>query len=107
MASDVPCRVCKVAKKAKTKSGKPLSGMCRSCWNSYYSDRYHRVRLGVLGEECEVCSTSESLVLDHDHAGDGRTVRGTLCRTCNMGLGMFKDDPERLQAAAQYLLAKG
>lgn len=54
------------------------SGVCESC-----------------GDECELPHT------DHDHA-TGR-ARGYLCQPCNLGLGNFKDDPERMLKAIAYL----
>lgn len=60
--------------------------------------------LEAQGGMCAVCvqplSISKSHV-DHDHGTGG--VRGILCFNCNGGLGQFKDDPERLRRAAQYL----
>lgn len=58
---------------------------------------------------CAICRVHESVGggkggkfdVDHDH--DTGLVRGMLCRNCNTGLGRFKDDPEQLRAALNYL----
>lgn len=51
---------------------------------------------------CHICfATDKPLHLDHCHVtGD---LRGYLCADCNLGLGRFKDDPDRLRRAIQYL----
>jgi hypothetical protein len=54
---------------------------------------------------CAVCGHQKpKLYLDHSHQHGG--ARGWLCGNCNVGLGMFKDDPKRLRAAADYLEGK-
>lgn len=50
---------------------------------------------------CAICKSEEKLNVDHCHTMGH--VRGLLCSFCNKGLGMFRDDPERLRAAAIYL----
>ncbi len=54
-------------------------------------------------KECVICGAEEQLVVDHDHA-TGK-IRGMLCNHCNRGLGHFRDDPQLLEFAAQYLYA--
>jgi hypothetical protein len=51
---------------------------------------------------CAVCRNHATrLRIDHRHA-DG-SVRGLLCNECNLGLGLFRDDPLILRRAAAYL----
>lgn len=52
---------------------------------------------------CNICGSwrGEDLRVDHDH--DTGKVRSLLCEQCNSGLGMFKEDPERLRKAIEYL----
>ncbi|AHX12704.1 hypothetical protein CH75_04775 [Dyella jiangningensis] len=58
---------------------------------------------------CAICDASllengekkSSAHLDHDHS-TGK-ARGWLCRTCNIGLGMFKDRTDLLSRAISYL----
>lgn len=45
--------------------------------------------------------SSNGLCIDHDHK-TGK-VRGLLCDTCNRGIGLLKDAPHVLRAAADYL----
>jgi hypothetical protein len=51
---------------------------------------------------CAICSTQ--LIKPHiDHCHIEGHVRGLLCHLCNIGLGMFRDNPALLEAAIVYL----
>ena len=50
---------------------------------------------------CVLCSSVENLCYDHCH--DSMKFRGVLCRKCNTALGLFKDNPELLRKAADYV----
>jgi hypothetical protein len=52
---------------------------------------------------CAICGDKVKLCSDHTHA-DPPVPRELLCRTCNSGLGMFRDNPRLLVIAAQYLV---
>lgn len=61
--------------------------------------------LASQGDRCAICKTEaprgHGWHVDHCHR-TGNT-RGVLCHSCNVGLGHFGDDPDRLRAAASYL----
>jgi hypothetical protein len=55
---------------------------------------------------CAICGVSHleltrGLFVDHDH--QTKKVRGLLCGNCNLALGAFKDSPEILNDAVNYL----
>lgn len=61
--------------------------------------------------KCAICNripsgeghTNNRLHVDHDHTSG--VVRGLLCRDCNLGLGHFGENIDRLLGAVAYLKA--
>jgi hypothetical protein len=51
-------------------------------------------------EVCDICP-APAQVVDHDHVTGA--VRGVLCKSCNYGLGNFRDDPALFVSAITYL----
>jgi hypothetical protein len=64
-------------------------------------------KLEAQGNVCEICGKPDEvegrrMAIDHCH--DTGQVRGLLCGNCNRGLGNFKDSPDMLQKALDYLV---
>lgn len=80
------CRACARVKNVRKKYGLTID-QAKDMWAS----------------PCGICGFFEAgeMVIDHCHGSGG--VRGTLCHPCNVSIGHFKDDPELLEKAAQYL----
>lgn len=85
-------------------------------FNRATAERFKLKRYGMSQEQyqsmhdaqgglCAICGGPDTrrLSIDHDHeSGD---LRGLLCRKCNLGIGCFEDNPEKLQRAIGYLAA--
>lgn len=107
-----------------TRSGRHC--YCRACHNAQTraskigqggSRKYHLKRrygitldefdalLAKQGSLCPICLKRPAAHVDHDHR-TGK-VRGILCEMCNGGLGQFRDDPETIERAIEYLERHG
>jgi len=68
----------------------------------------YQVLLIKQDNSCAICRRSfdhmpkQHIHIDHDHGS--KRVRGILCHYCNLGIGNFKDDPQLLIKASEYLL---
>lgn len=67
---------------------------------------YAKILVGQ-GGVCAICKgnqTDRYKNLSVDHCHETGAVRGLLCSKCNLALGGFKDSPELLDRAKDYLL---
>lgn len=84
-----------------------------SCKNSAGAERRaaremspeeYQYRLAEQGGVCALCKRPDDrLNLARDHCHKTGAWRGLLCGRCNKALGLFRDDPELLRAAAEYV----
>jgi hypothetical protein len=70
-------------------------------------DDYQNLLVGQNGL-CAICkqppNPGKHLAVDHDHT-TGK-IRGLLCNSCNLALGMLKDNKDTIQSALDYLGSK-
>jgi hypothetical protein len=56
----------------------------------------------MLLQECMICGIDRDIVVDHCHKTN--TVRGPLCRKCNLALGHANDDSSLLIKMSEYVI---
>ena len=52
---------------------------------------------------CAICNQKSEKNLSVDHCHTTGKIRGLLCQNCNVGLGYFNDDKNRMKLAMRYL----
>ena len=93
--------------------------LCNNCISKNKKQKENKnliFRYGITSEEknkriahqnnaCAICKNLFVGVLDThvDHCHTNNTIRGILCRACNIGLGKFNDSPIILQRAIHYI----
>jgi hypothetical protein len=122
------CRPCHAAyarllRANKSPQQKARARLVDSAWRNGVTAEQLLALVDAQSGLCAICKSnlngdSRRWHIDHDHkcctgtSGDhrgprqrscGKCIRGILCGNCNVGLGMFRDDPEILRAALRYL----
>jgi hypothetical protein len=77
-------------------------------YRTYYARKKFGLTLAEFDEmqsrPCEICGiTGKKIRMCVDHCHVTGKVRDTLCTRCNVGIGMFQDDMQRVQSAVKYL----
>jgi len=57
--------------------------------------------LVTMPSACEICGSTEKLHIDHDH--DTGKYRGILCHHCNVGIGMFDENINKMEKGIKYI----
>lgn len=72
-------------------------GLTQEAWDILFTSQ---------GNRCAICKSDKpgsARGWHTDHCHETNNVRGILCRSCNTGLGKFKDDHKLLEYAIDYL----
>ena len=70
----------------------------------------YKAKLAEQNGVCAICEqlpipdrTGRAYILSVDHDHSNNMIRGLLCKNCNPALGFFKDNPDYLRKAADYI----
>ena len=112
------CKSCFSARYRASFAADPSKYRARQLWCNFRItlEQYDKI-LADQGGVCAVCRreppSARNFSVDHNHTccpgkkSCGKCNRGLLCSNCNMGIGLFADDPVRLMRAINYLGGDG
>lgn len=97
--NDGKCTIC-----GKERENKKIS-WCKKCKKDKLRMKKYNITKKELDEllkkKCYICNSKKDLCIDHCHKT--KLVRGVLCRFCNMGIGLLKDNIKYLEKGIVYL----
>lgn len=88
------------------------AGFCNKHYQWHYAYSLSVEDINALSTTCEICGSNVKILVDHDHSccpnnrSCGKCVRGVLCFTCNVAIGMLGDSVESLEKVLSYLKRK-
>ena len=109
-----PCSACHLdfprehyQSRATRQQPNKISSRCRTCTGQAKRAAKYDLSLEMMQEllapgVCDICLLPcTALEVDHNH--NTGVVRGVLCGPCNTGLALFRDQPDVLRRAAEYI----
>ena len=68
-------------------------------------EEQYNLLLLETGGHCPICKLpfDKGNWASLDHCHKTKKIRGIICRKCNLGLGNFKEDPETVARALEWL----
>jgi hypothetical protein len=75
----------------------------RLAWNYGIDQAWIDKKIKEQNGRCAICLQPFIETPHVDHCHETKKLRGLLCRTCNAGIGLLKDQFEIVERAAQYL----
>ena len=88
------CKECRALPRERAKDRHRKTGTSKELFNAL---------LIVQGSRCAICTGPVDNSAAADHCHDTKAPRGILCRACNLGMGLMKDDLGNLIRAVAYL----
>lgn len=83
----------------RKKNAKLKYGLTLEQYDAFKAERFQK-----YGGKCEICRVRDQWALDHCHTTG--TIRGMLCRMCNVALGSVNDNVDILHNMIDYLSSR-
>jgi hypothetical protein len=88
------CKACRAHPRERANDRRRKTGVSKELFNALLIVQEHR---------CAICSAPVDNSAPADHCHNTMVPRGILCRSCNLGMGLLKDDLGTLIRAVAYL----